>query len=226
MAAPEATPSAAAPVVTLTFDNGPTPGVTDAVLDILARHGAPATFFVVGSQLAEPGGEAAALVERAVAEGHAVGGHSWSHEVPFGRMADADVDRELDDTRELVARLGGDGRLFRPYAAGGLVDEHLMSDHGARRLREGGYTCVLWTSVPGDWLDPQGWVDVALADVAARPWSVVVLHDLPVGCADRLDDFLTRLRERGAVLTRDTPDECTPLRAGVPTSSYGLLGTA
>jgi peptidoglycan-N-acetylglucosamine deacetylase len=223
--ASEERPDTAAPAVTLTFDNGPTPGVTDRVLDVLARHAAPATFFVVGSNLADPAGPEATLVQRAVAEGHAVGGHTWSHEVPFGLLPAADLDRELDDTQALVARLGGDGRLFRPFGDGEM-DERLMSEHGARRLRDGGYTCVLWTSVPGDWRDPEGWVDVAMADVEARPWSVVVLHDLPVGCADGLDEFLTRLRDRGAALRHGTPDACTPLRAGVPTSSYGLLGVA
>ena len=213
------------PAVTLTFDNGPTPGVTDRVLDILGRHGAPAMFFVLGSNLAESGGRAAALVERAVAEGHAVGGHTWSHSVPFGLLPDADLDRELDATQALVAELGGDGRLFRPFGEGGKVDERLMSARGARRLREGGYTCALWTSVPGDWIDPEGWLDVAMADIGGRDWSVVVLHDLPEACLDRLDDFLARLGDAGADLRRDTPDECTPIRAGRPTSSYGLLGT-
>jgi peptidoglycan/xylan/chitin deacetylase (PgdA/CDA1 family) len=216
--------TATAPTVSLTFDNGPTPGVTDRVLDILARRGVPATFFVIGEQLVEPTGRAAALVERAVAEGHRVGGHTWSHSVPFGLLPDRDVDRELDDTRAAVERLGGDGRLFRPYGVDGAMDERLMSSHGARRLQEGGYTCVLWTSVPGDWLDPTGWPEVALADVGARAWSVVVLHDLPVGAVDRLDEFLGRLQDLGADLRLDTPDECTPVRAGVPTSSYHLLG--
>jgi peptidoglycan/xylan/chitin deacetylase (PgdA/CDA1 family) len=213
-----------APTVSLTFDNGPTPGVTERVLDILARRGVPATFFVIGEKLVEPTGRAAALVERAVAEGHRVGGHTWSHSVPFGLLPDRDVDRELDDTRAAIERLGGDDRLFRPYGVDGAIDERLMSRHGARRLQTGGYTCVLWTSVPGDWLDPTGWPDVALADVAGRAWSVVVLHDLPVGAVDRLDEFVGRLQDLGADLRLDTPDDCTPVRAGIPTSSYALLG--
>lgn len=214
----------APPAVTVTFDNGPTPGVTDRVLDILHRHGVPATFFVVGSKLVDPRGRTAALVERAVAEGHHVGGHTFSHSVPFGLLTDDEVDRELDDTRALVEGLGGDGRLFRPYAVGGVVDEHLMSAHGARRLLADGYTCVLWTSIPGDWLDAEGWIDAAMADIESCPWSVVVLHDLPVGAVDRLDEFLARLAALGADVRHDTPDDCTPIRAGAATSAYHLLG--
>ena len=67
------------------------------------------------------------LVERALAEGHLVGSHTWSHTVPFGHAGDADVDRELDDGRRAVADAGGDGQLFRPYGAGGAIDDRLMS---------------------------------------------------------------------------------------------------
>ena len=211
-----------APRVTLSFDNGPTPGVTEQVLDVLAAQGVPATFFVVGSRLADRAGRQAA--RRALAEGHRVGGHTWSHRVPFGTADDATVDRELDDTARAVADVGGDPRLFRPYGVGGAIDARLMSAHGATRLCDGGFTCVLWTSVPRDWVDPDGWPDVALAAFEREPWSVVVLHDLPGAAAGRLDAFLRQCRERGAVFTQDTPDACTPVRAGAPTSSYALLG--
>ena len=68
--------------VTLTFDNGPTPGVTDQVLDVLADRAAPAYFFVVGSRLRQPGGRD--LVRRAVAEGHRIGHHTTTHTVLLG----------------------------------------------------------------------------------------------------------------------------------------------
>ena len=71
------------PVVSLTFDNGPTAGVTERVLDILNTRDVPATFFVVGTNLADPHGRRAS--ERAVADGHRLGGHTWSHTIPFGK---------------------------------------------------------------------------------------------------------------------------------------------
>jgi peptidoglycan/xylan/chitin deacetylase (PgdA/CDA1 family) len=210
------------PVVSLTFDNGPTAGVTERVLDILSTRHVTATFFVVGTELADPAGRQAS--KRAVAEGHRVGGHTWSHTIPFGQADDAIVDSELARTSEAVAAVGGDPLLFRPYGVGGVTDERLMSRHGADRLRAGGYTCVLWNSLPGDWLDADGWVDQAVDDVMAQPWTVVVLHDLPVGAADRLDGFLDRLDALGVEFSLDSPDECTPIRAGVPTSSFAVLG--
>jgi peptidoglycan/xylan/chitin deacetylase (PgdA/CDA1 family) len=208
--------------VTLTIDNGPTPGVTDAVLDVLGHHGVAAVFFVVGRQAATPLGKR--LVERAVGEGHLVGSHTWSHTRTFGDADDATVDDELDRGRQAVHAAGGDPLLFRPYGAGGVIDERLMSPHGATRLIEDGCTCVLWTSVPGDWRDPMGWPDVAVTDIEAVPWPVVVVHDVADAALARLDDFLTGIDDRGVVFTTDVPDACTPIRAGVPTSSWELLG--
>ena len=211
-----------APTVTLTIDNGPTPGVTERVHEILGRHGVEALFFVVGRNVVDPAGRR--LVEAAVADGHLVGSHTWSHTVTFGQAADAVVDRELDDGRRAVADAGGDGTLFRPYGAGGAIDERLMSRHGAERLIDDRCTCVLWNSVPGDWLDPDGWMTAALADVRRQAWSVVVLHDLPDAALGRLDEFLVRCADAGVVFTTETPQDCTPIRAGVPTSSFELLG--
>jgi peptidoglycan/xylan/chitin deacetylase (PgdA/CDA1 family) len=207
--------------VTLSFDNGPSVGGTEQVLDILADRGITADFFVIGSKLQDPA--ARRLAERAVHEGHLLGGHTWSHATLFGLLDDDAVDRELDDTRRLVESIGGDGRRFRPYGRG-TIDSRLMSPHGARRLRDDGYTCVLWSSVPGDWRDPTGWPEVALADVRRREWSVVVLHDLP-GCAvDRLESFLDELVDLDVELVTESPDDLTPIRAGSPTRSYELLG--
>ncbi len=209
------------PVVSLTFDNGPTAGITDRVLDILGARDVRATFFVVGSKLAE---DARLASVRAVAEGHRLGGHTWSHSIPFGQAADDVVDTELARTSLAVAGVGGDPLLFRPYGVGGATDARLMSRYGADQLRAGGYTCVLWNSVPGDWRDATGWLDRAIDDVASQPWTVVALHDLPVGAADRLDDFLDRLDALGVRFSQDTPDECTPIRNGHPTSSFTVLG--
>ena len=66
--------------LTLTFDNGPEPAVTPVVLDVLAHHGVLSTFFVIGSKLADP--KARACAERAHAEGHWIGNHTFSHGIP------------------------------------------------------------------------------------------------------------------------------------------------
>src|SRR5271168_3618028 len=87
--------------LTLTFDNGPTPGVTDKVLDILARRGLDATFMVVGQNLFDP--SAAALLDDVSAAGHWIGNHSLTHTVAFGERRDGEyVEYEIGETQRLL----------------------------------------------------------------------------------------------------------------------------
>ena len=218
----ENTPQVVTPTVTLTFDNGPVAGVTERVLDSLAAHDVRAVFFVVGERAATPEGRA--LVRRTVDAGHRVGAHTWSHRVTFGRLDDERVRREIEATSELLDELGGDGSLFRPYGAGGVIDDQLMSAFGAATLRQRGATCALWDCVPRDWVDEHGWLERALTHIDATPWSVVVLHDVPHAAASHLDELLAALASRGAVVTQNFPEHCTPIRSGHPTASFSLLG--
>lgn len=209
-----------APTVSLTFDNGPTPGVTEAVLDVLEARSVPATFFAIGSKLATPAG--LDLGRRIVAAGHRVGGHTWSHEVQFGVADPARVDDELQRTSDAVEAAGGEPLLFRPYGAGGVIDARLMSRFGADRLCSRGCTCVLWNVLPGDWRDQSGWIEVARAGIDRQPWAVVVLHDIADAALPRLDELLDSLTGR-VTWSQDFPDGCTPIRHGVPTSSFDML---
>ena len=82
--------------VTLTFDNGPTPGITERVLEILERQGIRSTFFVIGRNLAAP--EAASLARQAHAAGHWIGNHTFSHSVALGDRPEADfAEHEIAD---------------------------------------------------------------------------------------------------------------------------------
>jgi peptidoglycan-N-acetylglucosamine deacetylase len=192
------------------------------VLDLLAMHSVPATFFAIGRKLAT--NEGLALGRRIVGAGHQLGGHTWSHSIQFGGADETVVKDELERTRTVVDEAGGNGLLFRPYGAGGVIDDRLMSDFGAKSLCSLGYTCVLWNVLPGDWRDPTGWVDQALDDIDRHPWSVVVLHDVGEAALPRLDEFLARVARRDPTWSQSFPDECTPIRNGSATSSFATLG--
>lgn len=211
--------------LTLTFDNGPFPGVTPAVLDALAAQRAPATFFVCGKDARDP--ERRALLARARAEGHRVGNHTLTHTVELGTRDDADLARrEIDGAQEALGELATD-RLFRPYGGGGVLGPRLLSPTAVRVLCEGGYTCVLWNSVPRDWEDPAGWPERALADVERRAWTVLVLHDVPTGAMAALPRFLARVRDAGVTIVGELPDAVTPIVRGRVTGSLdGLVGPA
>jgi peptidoglycan/xylan/chitin deacetylase (PgdA/CDA1 family) len=194
--------------VTLTFDNGPWPGVTEKVLDTLAAREVRSTFFVVGNQLRK----ARSLAERAAAEGHWIGNHTMTHSVPLGDGADPA--EEIDAPQALIGALSHPARWFRPFGRGGVLDERLLSVEAISTLQAGGYSCVLWNSVPRDWEDPDAWVDRALTDVESNDWTVIVMHDLPTGAMDRLPRLLDELEARGADVVQDFPDALVPIKHG------------
>jgi peptidoglycan-N-acetylglucosamine deacetylase len=208
-------------MIALTFDNGPTPGVTEPVLDVLAAHHVKATFFAIGRKLTTVEGQA--LGVRIVANGHRLGGHTFTHAKQYGSLADSAVADDLERTSAAVVAAGGDGLLFRPYGAGGVIDDKLMTSFGATALCDGGYTCVLWNVVPGDWRDADGWVEPALAGIAEQRSSVVVLHDVHNAALARLDEFLARAAELQRTWTQEFPDACVPIRGGQPTTSFDTL---
>jgi peptidoglycan/xylan/chitin deacetylase (PgdA/CDA1 family) len=200
--------------VSLTFDNGPTPGVTDQVLDLLAERSLRATFFVIGTQLRRPG--AVDLARRAIAEGHRIGHHTMTHSVLLGQAADPQsaVEAEIAALAPELEEFDDDEKLFRPYAAGGVLDRRVFSPHALRYLQAHDYTCVLWNSLPHDWDDPAHWVERALHDVSRQPWTVVVLHDVNTGAMAQLGQFLDELAGREVAIVRDFPETCLPIRAG------------
>jgi peptidoglycan/xylan/chitin deacetylase (PgdA/CDA1 family) len=198
--------------ITLSFDNGPDPAVTPRVLDVLGERGVTAHFFVVGGRLVGAGPR---LVERARDEGHRIGNHSYSHGIPLGEDGRADaVDREIAATEALLDAIAPGPKRFRPFGRGGLLGPHLLSRAAVDYLTTHAYTCVLWNSVPCDWIDPDGWAARALVDCAAHDHTLLVLHDVPGACLAALPGFLDALRDRGFELVADLPPACTPIIDG------------
>ena len=210
--------------VTLTFDNGPEPAVTPRVLDILGDAGIPATFFVLGSKIADK--KRRALAKRAHAEGHWIGNHTWSHEEPLGRLKDASrAVSEIVETQALIDELSHPDKLFRPFGGGGALGPHLLNAAAADVLKKEKMTCVLWNAIPRDWEDPRGWAETAIAQCLTQDWTLLVLHDLPTGAMGRLKIFIDRIRDHGGVFRQDFPPDCVPLRRGEAVSDLGRYTT-
>jgi peptidoglycan/xylan/chitin deacetylase (PgdA/CDA1 family) len=152
--------------VALTFDDGPDPVHTPAILDELSRLGVPATFFVVGSSAhAHPD-----LVRRILADGHAVGSHSDSHPEPWRLRVD-ELAREYRRGRARVEQAAGRPvRLFRP-------PKGYLDGRGAAAMLLARVRPWLWTIDPCDW-EPDASADDIVAGVSAlRAGDVVLLHD-------------------------------------------------
>src|SRR4051794_26218506 len=187
--------SHSSPAVALTFDDGPDPDSTPRVLDVLAAHGVPATFFCVGSRARRHPD----LVRRILAEGHAVGSHSETHRV--GQLASGPAMRDYRSGRSAVEEAAGRPvHLFRPPH--GRLDLPT-----ARALRGSGLRTWLWTVDPGDYV-PGTTADSIVETVGGSvAGDVVLLHDAleeaPDGAPSRnvlveaLPEVITRLQGRG-----------------------------
>lgn len=97
-------------VLHLTFDDGPHPEHTPALLDLLAAHRVRATFFLIGQQAERH----PRTVDRILREGHTLGNHSWSHP-QFERLSLTEQRDEIERTDRLLERFDGRSRHdFRP----------------------------------------------------------------------------------------------------------------
>ena len=199
--------------ITLSFDNGPDPNTTPRVLDTLQKHHIAASFFVVGKQLQVPG--ALDATQRAVREGHKIGNHTYTHEVPLGERQDSGVaEAEIGRTQQLIGSLADPDKLFRPQGGRGKIGPQLFSREALDYVCAGGYTCVLWTSVPGDLWAGVDWVERAFQSIADTEWTLLVLHDIKGGCVTRLDEFLMRLRDSDVQIEQAFPPACVPIYRG------------
>ena len=152
-------------LLALSFDDGPA-DLTPTILDLLAAHGARATFFVIGERI---GGREQVLA-RAVVEGHEIGNHTLTHR-RLNELNQDEIELELRTTSGLVERAAGVApRLFRPpYGFAGLAAHPV-----AQRL---GMTVVRWTSIVNDW-EGAGADEIAGAALeGVAPGAVIVLHD-------------------------------------------------
>jgi len=202
----------------LTFDDGPDPATTPAVLDALASVEARATFFVL-LPLARAHPE---LLARLLQEGHEVYPHAVRHRHAWIRTPWSAALEPVRAARELAALTGQPVTRYRP-------------PHGAYSLatllgmRRAGVTGVHWSVEGGDWhrsATPEETVRHVLSQV--YPGAVVVLHDAGVGArttVPALPALLRGLNERGY---RPVPlselDGAAPLTVrGVPRRLVGLL---
>jgi peptidoglycan/xylan/chitin deacetylase (PgdA/CDA1 family) len=178
---PERT-STGAPIVYLTFDDGPNGAYTPQILDLLARYNAQATFFVLGEQaLSFP-----ELIRAEAAAGHYVANHGFAHH-DFGSMSRTELNREIQKTERLLREIAGD--LFAwdgdvhflrpPY---GLTNEDTM-EHAA----ESGYVVVIWDVDSQDWQLPGTAQIVSAVLDHVRPGDIVLMHD---GGGDRTQTIL------------------------------------
>ena len=176
--------------VALTFDDGPSPETTPAVLDVLASFGVRATFFVLGESVER----SPELLRRIVAEGHAVGLHGHRHR-PLVLLSGREIRGEIRRAREAVHRVCPDA----------AVSHWLRPPHGFKSpgvlwaVSRAGFRLAGWSVDGRDYreTDPERVARNVLD--ALRPGAVILLHDGPGNAATvaALPAILQGLRERG-----------------------------
>lgn len=144
----------------LTFDDGPQPGITDWVLDLLKQYNAKATFFCIGHNVAmHP-----ELYHRIIAEGHAIGNHTYNH-INGLKSGRGEYIENIQNAAEII-----DSKLFRPpYGK--------LTWSQARWVKKN-FQPVMWSALAADW-DQTVTPEECLNNVTGntKPGAIIVFHD-------------------------------------------------
>lgn len=152
--------------IALTFDDGPTIGITDQILDTLEKYGARASFFLIGNRVTP---ENEYLIKRAMSLGCSIENHTFTH--PFlTRLTDAEIVEEVSKTTELITKITNTPPLFfRPP----FID-----------VNEKLYELIDLTFICGR--ASNDWIPTADADTrfdlimkAAEDGAIILVHDMP-----------------------------------------------
>lgn len=152
--------------VYLTFDDGPTPRVTEQVLQLLEAYNAKATFFCLGKQVEQYPD----VVKSILAAGHVVGNHGFAHLSGWGTEVNAYL-KDVEDGRKALEAIGVGVKYFRPaYGKVNMLSLPVLKDRYEK--------VVLWDVMPHDY-DPRLSADKVLVNALKDidKGSIIVLHD-------------------------------------------------
>jgi peptidoglycan-N-acetylglucosamine deacetylase len=184
--------------IALTYDDGPNPAATPRLMEVLERHGARATFLLIG-RWAEREPE---LIRELVGAGHAIGNHTFTHPTMPLRTA-GQLREELRRCREAIeaagvelTRVNGEALMRPPYGR--------RRPGTLRVLRQAGYAPLLWSITCYDWRRTATLPKLVRRATRARDGDIVLLHD---GYhKDPAHDRSTSIAATDEVLARLTAD--------------------
>jgi peptidoglycan/xylan/chitin deacetylase (PgdA/CDA1 family) len=150
----------------LTYDDGPNDPHTLHLLDVLARHEARATFFLIGRYVKQRPD----IVRQIAQAGHAIGNHTFTHPL-LTFKSEAEIRRELTECRTAIAEaIGEHSNRFRPPFGG-------RRPAVLRIARELGLEPVMWNITGYDWNAPPAATIVRTISRRIRGGDVILLHD-------------------------------------------------
>ncbi|MFI6505298.1 polysaccharide deacetylase family protein [Nonomuraea typhae] len=169
----------------LTFDDGPGQP-TPHLLTTLRKAKVKATFFVTGKRVEER----PAVLRKAVADGHAIGNHTYGHP-SLTALSDDEISAEIQSTQEIVRRVAGFRPvMFRPPY--GDTDDRVLGLAAREGLAQ-----IMWTGTTLDWQsrDPKKITSAVLR--LARRNGVILMHDVVPATAKAMPEIVKELRKRG-----------------------------
>jgi len=176
--------------VYLTFDDGPTPEVTEWTIDLLHEYKVKATFFCIGENIEKH----PEIFARLLDEGHAIGNHTFNH-VNGWETASEKYIKNVEQCAAIIEKQAGEStKLFRPpYGK--------VKKHQATELLKKGYKIIMWDVLSADF-DPDISPEKCFKNVEKnlRPGSVVIFHDSAKGFRNleyTLPKTLAFLKEKG-----------------------------
>ena len=194
-------------VVAFTFDDGPNPETTPAVIDALEKYDIPATFFIVTQRLLGKHGEKSReVLQRELAGGFMVGSHSVTHP-NLKHAVGAQITKEIDNSfRTLSKEANRTIGLFRPpYGA--------LSGAGRVRLKKLGVTEVIWSVDTLDWKahNADRLRKKVLSMILKQNGGVVLMHDVKPITAKIIADVLDDLEAENCKRLDDKKDPIIPV---------------
>jgi peptidoglycan/xylan/chitin deacetylase (PgdA/CDA1 family) len=193
-------------VVAFTFDDGPNPETTPAVIDALEKYDIPATFFIVTQRLGKHNTKSRDVLARELADGFLVGSHSVTH--PNLKHASGDtITKEIDQSfRTLAKEANRPIGMFRPpYGA--------LSGAGRQRLKQLGVTEVIWSVDTLDWKahDAAKLRKKVMTMIVKQNGGVVLMHDVKPITAKIIADVLDDLEAENCARLADKKDPIYPV---------------
>lgn len=172
--------------VALTFDDGPSPGITDRVLKTLAEYKIRATFFMIGQRVVESPG----LAREVRDAGHELANHSFTHPTLGGLAVDR-VSNELHQCQNAIETATGvKPSWFRPpYGS-------FRSSQGSIARKEQ-LSIVIWSVDPRDWARPGAKAIQQRILDSTTGGDIILCHDLHAQTADAAPGIIAGLLERG-----------------------------
>lgn len=155
--------------VYLTFDDGPTPEITDWVLDLLQKHNACATFFCIGKNIEHN----PAIFKRILEQGHCIGNHTHNHLNGWKTVTESYLENlnQCEASIEAINTTHQGTKLFRPpYGK--------IKRSQAKRIRDQGYKIIMWDVLSADF-DQTITQEKCLINVISnvKSGSIIVFHD-------------------------------------------------